>query len=367
MSDEKRGKFLQQLRIEKKLTQKELSEMLHYSDNAVSNWEKGKTLPNNPETLVKLSELYDVSIEELLYGERKNTRNSKMISNNMENVYKKSYKNFKTALHFSIIFLLLIVIIFFISIYFIFIKGKILSYTIQGNNEHFLIEKSSILFTDKIDILNFNKIEPLHDEKINYIKLYYTENNNEYIIFQGPNDNYYIEEPKGYGEYNLDELRKNKIFIEVNFNDDLTETINLSLSQRFINNNIFSSSIESISDRESNISDNINDNIKNFLANEGFSRNGDSYEKMEKDIRIVYNSVMNEIYLYIQSKSVYEQVQFDLSKNVLIYDYFDENTGDNISDIYTLNDIEANIPIKFINDNIDYLLYLKENLDTLKN
>lgn len=71
MSDNKRGKFLQQLRVEKKLTQKEVGDILHYSDKAVSNWEKGKTLPNNPETLMKLSELYGISLEELLYGERK--------------------------------------------------------------------------------------------------------------------------------------------------------------------------------------------------------------------------------------------------------------------------------------------------------
>lgn len=360
MNDEKRGKFLKQLRIEKNLTQKQASEKLHYSDNALSNWEKGKTLPNNPETLVKLSELYDVSIEELLYGERKNNKNSKEISNNMENIYKKNYKNFKTALNLSIILLLVIVVISLILTYFIFIKGKILSYTIQGASEHFILDKSSILFTEKIDILNFNKIESLNDEKINYIKVYYKIEDNEYLIFKGPNDNYYIEEPPSSKEYNLKMFLSRKIYVEVNYNDNSIETIELNISQRFINDNIV------ISKSEKTVEPNIQHNdkgVKTFLLKEGFQEIDDCYEKSEKKVRIVYNKEMKKIYLYNQSKNIHEQIQLDLEKNNIFYEYFDENQNDYITETYSLSDNGSfNTTIKFIDDNIEYLIYLKSNL-----
>lgn len=241
MDDEKRGKFLQQLRNEKKLTQKQLGEILHYSDNAISNWEKGKTLPNNPEALIKLSEFYGVSIEELLYGERKTQSNSKKISKHMENLYKKNYTYLKKSIIAIIFLILILIIISMISIYFIFIKGKILSYTIQGQSEHFYLEKSSILFTSEIDILNLNKIETNNDQEIVLIKMYYNDSNGEHIILVGPNDDYYIEEPNYSTQYNLDAFRSKKIYLEVTYNDNLTETMELTTSRKYINDKIYNS------------------------------------------------------------------------------------------------------------------------------
>lgn len=361
MSDEKRGKFLQELRLEKKLTQKQLSEILHYSDNAVSNWEKGKTLPNNPETLMKLCELYDVSIEELLYGEKKNKNNSKNISDNMENIYKKNYKKIKKALSLSAILFLIIIIISLLSIYFIFIKGKILSYTIQGDSEHFIIDKSTILFTENIDILNFNKIISKNGEEINYIKLYYKIDDKEYLIFQGPNDNYYIEEPKGYNEYNLGSLKNNEIFIEISYNESSQETINLTLSQRYINDDIFIHKKEEIYD--DSISKNkrtTNNDFIEFLLNEGFTLKDGEYEKQSEKVRIVFDSQSNIIYLFNQSKSIYEKLELDISRNNIFYEFLDENNDNYISEIYPLDGKELKIcKIEFITENIEYLLYLK--------
>lgn len=52
---------LQALRKQKKLTQTEVGEAVHYSDKAVSRWEKGESLPDI-ETLQSLAEFFDVSI-----------------------------------------------------------------------------------------------------------------------------------------------------------------------------------------------------------------------------------------------------------------------------------------------------------------
>lgn len=47
------------------LTQAKLAEQLNYSDKAVSKWERGESMPDVL-TLVQMSELFDISVDELL-------------------------------------------------------------------------------------------------------------------------------------------------------------------------------------------------------------------------------------------------------------------------------------------------------------
>ena len=63
------GKFISELRKEKSLTQKQLAEKLGVTDKAVSRWETGKGYPDI-ETLLSLSEVLDVSLNELLSAKR---------------------------------------------------------------------------------------------------------------------------------------------------------------------------------------------------------------------------------------------------------------------------------------------------------
>ena len=83
MNQEKIGKFISKLRKEKNLTQSNLAEQLGVSTNAVSKWERGICLMDMS-LLKPLSELLDVSINELLYGEKiKNEELSKVADNNI--------------------------------------------------------------------------------------------------------------------------------------------------------------------------------------------------------------------------------------------------------------------------------------------
>ena len=65
----KMGAFLQQLRHEQGLTQEQLGERLHVSGKTISRWETGAYMPP-VEMLLALSELYGVSMNELVSGER---------------------------------------------------------------------------------------------------------------------------------------------------------------------------------------------------------------------------------------------------------------------------------------------------------
>ena len=64
------GKNIKRIREERGITQEELAERLNVTRQAVSNWECGKTQPSI-EMLNQLALTFEVSVEELIYGESK--------------------------------------------------------------------------------------------------------------------------------------------------------------------------------------------------------------------------------------------------------------------------------------------------------
>ncbi len=67
------GKFLQELRKEKGLTQEQLADHTGVSRRTVSRWETGSNMPDL-DILVELSDFYEVDLREILSGERKSER-----------------------------------------------------------------------------------------------------------------------------------------------------------------------------------------------------------------------------------------------------------------------------------------------------
>lgn len=70
MDQLKVGSFLKELRNEKDLTQENLAEQLNVSNRTISRWETGNNMPDIS-MLVEIAEFYDVSIPEIIDGERK--------------------------------------------------------------------------------------------------------------------------------------------------------------------------------------------------------------------------------------------------------------------------------------------------------
>lgn len=73
MDQVKIGSFLKELRKEKNLTQEKLAEQLHVSNRTVSRWETGSNMPDIS-MLVEIADFYDVSIPEIINGERKSEK-----------------------------------------------------------------------------------------------------------------------------------------------------------------------------------------------------------------------------------------------------------------------------------------------------
>ena len=64
------GKRIAEIRKEHKLTQEDLAEICSVTRQTISNWENGKSYPDL-ETLVLISDTFDVSLDAMLKGDRK--------------------------------------------------------------------------------------------------------------------------------------------------------------------------------------------------------------------------------------------------------------------------------------------------------
>lgn len=64
------GKKLKEARLGAKLTQEQVAERLFVSRQTISNWENEKSYPDIV-SVVKLSDLYSISLDELLKGDTK--------------------------------------------------------------------------------------------------------------------------------------------------------------------------------------------------------------------------------------------------------------------------------------------------------
>ena len=110
MNMQKIGKFILQLRQEKNLSQSNLANLIPVTRQAVSRWEKGQSIPDSS-TLLIISKIFDVSINELLNGERfkkEEPKKLEKIALDMIDKNNSQSKKFKRVLLFMVLILSLI-------------------------------------------------------------------------------------------------------------------------------------------------------------------------------------------------------------------------------------------------------------------
>ena len=112
MDQEKIGKFILELRKDKKMTQQELANKIGVTDRAISKWENGRGMPDI--SLMKpLCEILDITLNELISGEKIDKKEYQKKSD--ENILKTIlYTNKKT--NFFKKFLICLISVFLILI-----------------------------------------------------------------------------------------------------------------------------------------------------------------------------------------------------------------------------------------------------------
>lgn len=112
MNTEKTGKFISQLRKEKGLTQKQLSDAIGVTDKAVSRWETAKNYPDI-ELLEQIAQFFDVTVSELLEGKRIPKENLADISENQVVEQIKNNKKSKKKYQLTIAIILCMIMALF--------------------------------------------------------------------------------------------------------------------------------------------------------------------------------------------------------------------------------------------------------------
>lgn len=243
MNKEKIGKFIATLRREKKLTQEELANILFVDRGTVSKWERGVYVPI-PEMLVKISEVFDVSVNELIYGERKTETNEIEINNVPAEIIKDHKKRLKKLSAISALIIILLGFSF-LFYYFITTYKSIKVYRINSNEEYIIDEGIMITSREKV----YMKIGEIKSNKqAKTIRMFYLDEKKERELYHFSSDSitysnskvwvYTFKENNLFDYSDLNTIIKN-LYLEITFDNQESKIIHLSVTQDFTNKAFF--------------------------------------------------------------------------------------------------------------------------------
>ncbi len=245
MDINKIGKLIKELRIEKNISQNQLSEEIHVTRQAISNWENGKAIPDS-DILLTLSSLFKVSINEILSGER-NTSESNLQDITLQlidenNDKRRKIKRILLTSTISIVSLFLI----FLGFYFINNYNSIKVYSVNGKSTSFKTYNGIFVTTRNKFYLRLGKIRSRGQnniDRVNKVKLFYlNKDNRKVVILENDKTDILLDEDFGYKEYfysnNLNTILNN-MYLEITYNENEKEIIKLNFKEKFKNNFLF--------------------------------------------------------------------------------------------------------------------------------
>ena len=237
MDQDKIGKFIKQLRIEKELSQYQLADMVPISRQAVSKWERGESIPDSS-TLIRLSDIFNVTINELLAGKHLKDNSIKQLENTTLSILDDSNnksKRIKRNFRISVI-IITTLLLSFLSYYFINSYNSTKVYTITGNGENFKIRDGIYLTTKGKNYIRLGNVKYNEDLNITNIKMYYKDKNKKIIIMENKDiEQFVIMNRKGYYNQSV----RDNTYIEIKYNDKQKETIKLKFKRDYSNNSLF--------------------------------------------------------------------------------------------------------------------------------
>lgn len=179
------------IRQERKLTQKEIGDIIGVSDRTISKWENGTTVPDLCQ-IRNICKKLEISPSLLIKSEKK-------LSDNITNLRRKIGKILNYILH-NIFLITFILVFMLLLLYFINNYNSIKIYDLKYNSENISFENGYLFKTKVTNILIINDIKI---NKIKYnpidtkVKLYTLVNGDKKIIYTSENlNNIYIEENK---------------------------------------------------------------------------------------------------------------------------------------------------------------------------
>ena len=333
MNMQKIGKFILQLRQEKNLSQSDLANLIPVTRQAVSRWEKGQSIPDSS-TLLIISKIFDVSINELLNGERfkkEEPKKLEKIALDMIDKNNSQSKKFKRVLLFMVLIILLLSFSF-LAYYFINSYNSITVYKIEVENKKSTMQNGIFISTKQKTYFRLGKLIYNNNIEVKNVRLYYKNGNKEKTIFEDSDADILITDYYGYNEFfpyeNINSIVK-KLYLEINYNNNKVEILKLKVKKDFANDIFFyhkkavngqnSTKIEPVIKNESSEMSHIISNMR-----EKGNKVDETYvidkKDQKKDILLTYFENSEEIILDVIENSCTETWNYMFDKEyILVY------------------------------------------------
>lgn len=330
--------FIKELRMEKGLSQEELAKALYVHRTTVNKWENDNVIPLNDKLLL-IADYFDISVDELLNGKRSDINTASSTRNNTIVELIKSKTKSQKFLIYSVL-VTLILILGFLTYYFISNYNSIKVYILYGENENIRTRDGLLFFSkDKVYFRPGN----FYDNNDNFvevdlIRLYYFDaSGDEVILLTGSDKELYVEIEKSKEAF-IDRIYKNEKFYMDACYKNSCQKMELSYFNDFSNDNLINNEVKnkSVKTAKENIIKNKTDLIEELIQNDfKFNEKTNSYYLCDENttynflprmniIQITYIDGDNKLILKVilNSKKVSIDLTCDgLEKNIYISDY----------------------------------------------
>lgn len=346
------------IRQERKLTQKEIGDIIGVSDRTISKWENGTTVPDLCQ-IRNICKKLEISPSLLIKSEKK-------LSDNITNLRRKIGKILNYILH-NIFLITFILVFILLLLYFINNYNSIKIYDLKYDSENISFENGYLFKTKVTNILIINDIKI---NKIKYnpidtkVKLYTLVNGDKKIIYTSENlNNIYIEENKSGTDLlskDVIESIKQNLYLLIETTDENNNEYNyecqITFKEKYNNNKLLyksyikNNSVDTLGFPFDNLIDSqkinnkstkvmsINNNNANKLASLGYE-----YDKE------------NDIYFKVDENT---KIEYQVKTKKLVIEISDNNTTKKMS--YSLNLQSVNFIL--LNNNCEMLVSLKYNV-----
>lgn len=300
------------IRQERKLTQKEIGDIIGVSDRTISKWENGTTVPDLCQ-IRNICKKLEISPSLLIKSEKK-------LSDNITNLRRGIGKILNYILH-NIFLITFILVFILLLLYFINNYNSIKIYDLKYNSENISFENGYLFKTKVTNILIINDIKI---NKIKYnpidtkVKLYTLVNGDKKIIYTSENlNNIYIEENKSGADLlskDVIESIKQNLYLLIETTDENNNEYNyecqITFKEKYNNNKLLyksyikNNSVDTLGFPFDNLTDSpkinnkstkvmsINNNNANKLASLGYEydKEKDVYYKVDENTKIEYQA-----------------------------------------------------------------------------
>ncbi len=321
------------IRQERKLTQKEIGDIIGVSDRTISKWENGTTVPDLCQ-IRNICKKLEISPSLLIKSEKK-------LRDNITNLRRKMGKILNYILH-NIFLITFILVFMLLLLYFINNYNSIKIYDLKYNSENISFENGYLFKTKVTNILIINDIKI---NKIKYnpidtkVKLYTLVNGDKKIIYTSENlNNIYIEENKSGADLlskDVIESIKQNLYLLIETTDENNNEYNyecqITFKEKYKNNKLLyksyikNNSVDTLGFPFDNLIDSqkINNKSTKVMSKNNYNANkltslGYEYDK-EKDVYYKVDENTKIEYQVKTKKLVVERKKKSNSKNIIYY------------------------------------------------